>query len=304
MLDRMTLRLHLFDQLMEETVWDGHGRSAVRGWKFLTLTYPVPRGESAEKTWSSRVLRYRIQTVRRAWIHFWRLTDWGRQVKGENGQRSRQDTAAVMSVEVGPSGGMVHIHALVYGEYIHQRELERCWGRALGRRAFVNVKAVTNAAEGLQETLKYAAKGTTTEVGLTPERAANLELAFRHVHRVSMLGALRRVKASPEDRAAYDDLRSDDVHARKVAACEDCGSIGDWRWNGVALEQHVKENGGFGPFRPERWHLPPGFRLTTEQLARFHLVEQSDADRSAGQPGDSAELGEGAGVRAPCLPCP
>jgi hypothetical protein len=145
---------------------------------------------------------------------------------------------------------MVHVHALIFGEYVAQRTLEAAWSRVMGEKARVDVRAVrgpNGVRDALREVLKYATKGekgARTQVG----HAAAVEIAFRNVHRVGLGGAVRRVKIV--DRAgATEDVREDDLHDRHVLSCEECGVVGEWRWVGVVDEGIVIENGGFGILR-------------------------------------------------------
>lgn len=254
MADRLLARIRVHDVLMEAEPWDGAGRKQRRTWRMLTLTCPVVA--VGDRAWSEAVLRATVRTVRSAFARFWRLTAWGGQV-GEHGRRrARRDTSALTSLEVGGQHAMVHLHALVYGEFIEQAELERLWSRALGRAAIVHVQRVKgDVADAVREVVKYLAKGVGAE-RLPPQRAANVELALRNVHRVSIVGALRRVKVTDQDGAA-DDVRAEDVHDRRRAACECCGLIGEWHYGGLCGPDVAMQNGGFGMVRapPE---LPAG----------------------------------------------
>jgi hypothetical protein len=148
---------------------------------------------------------------------------------------------------------MVHIHALVYGEFIHQKELEGAWSRAVGEKARVDVRAVKSLAEmagALREVLKYATKG---EKGARTQasRAAAVEIAFRNVHRIGLGGAVRRITI-PESSGESEDVREEDLHATRVLACEECGVVGEWKWIGVVSSAIVLENNGFGRLRGGR----------------------------------------------------
>jgi hypothetical protein len=145
---------------------------------------------------------------------------------------------------------MVHIHALVFGEYVDQRILKAEWSRAVGEKARVHVRAVRGAdgvADALREVLKYATKG---EKGARThaDHAAAVEIAFRNVHRVALGGAVRRVRIV-ESAGATEDVRDEDLHDRRVLSCEECGVVGEWKWIGIVSEALVIENGGFGLLR-------------------------------------------------------
>lgn len=165
---------------------------------------------------------------------------------GARRKRSRRDTSYVFAQEVSPRG-MVHVHALVFGEYIPQRMLEAAWGHAVRSRAMVDVRMISGAhdvAAALREVLKYATKG---EKGLRtqPQRAAAVELAFRNVHRLGLGGALRKVRVSPAD-GATDDVTPTDLVDDRSLSCEACGVVGEWKWVGIVSGGVVEDIGGFG----------------------------------------------------------
>jgi hypothetical protein len=288
MAGRLLARVRVHDVIMAAEPWDGSGRKKKRGWRLVTLTCPV--STNADDNFRRGQLRSGVIGVRRALSKFWRLTDWGRQVANPvplvdaDGQpvyyvrgpkagtqrvslkkRARRDTSAVAFLEIGPANGMPHAHLLIYGEYVPHEAIEQAWGRALGRRAWVDVRAVADIGEGLQEVVKYVAKGSKDLEVIAP-RAAAVELAFRHVHRGSVVGALRKIKADKDDAPDSIDLTPEDVHATKQAACEDCGCIGEWAWMGVTAADTVGLNGGFGLIRTAEaraalTELPAGLRL-------------------------------------------
>lgn len=234
---------------MDSEPWDGPGRAQARSWRVVTLTSRADADVNAR--FDHRSLRRQVRRVRAAFSQFWRSTDWGRQVRDEGARRkrSRRDTSYIFAQEVSP-GGMVHVHALVFGEFIPQRLLEAAWARVLGEAARVDVRAVRGpkgVADALREVLKYATKG---EKGARtqPERAAAVELAFRNVHRLGLGGAVRRVKLSDAD-GASDDVKPTDLLDDHRLVCDGCGVVGEWKWVGVVSEGVVEEIGGFGLMR-------------------------------------------------------
>ena len=106
---------------------------------------------------------------------------------------------------------MVHVHLLIYGEFVLQKRLQELWSRALGEQAFIWATAIRGGAQGiaraLREVLKYATKG---EKGIraSAERAAAVEVAFRNIKRLSIGGALRKI------RIADCEGRSEDAKPR------------------------------------------------------------------------------------------
>ena len=210
----------------------------------VTLTSPADIGEAVR--WHPEALRARVKAVGEALLPWWRGTPWGRQVRkeGERGKRSRKDTSAVMALEIAP-GGMVHVHALVYGEYVAQADLQTTWEDALGvPLAIVDVRTVgKDVAGGIREVLKYCTKAVG---GDRVERAAAVELAFRHTKRVRIYGALQSIQcrsAEPDS----EDAHETDAHDHHVAACEACGLLGDWNYMATIYGRDmVRRNGGFG----------------------------------------------------------
>jgi len=142
---------------------------------------------------------------------------------------------------------MVHVHALIFGEFISQRQIAIAWAHAIGESARVDVRAVKNTngiVSALREVLKYAVKCVKGERS-DPQRAAAVELAFRNVHRIALGGAVRSVRATEGD-GATDDVRQEDLHDSHNMACENCGAEGQWKWVGKVSAEVVEVNGGFG----------------------------------------------------------
>ncbi len=253
--DRTAARVAIHDLQMESEPWDGPGNAQKRSWRMLTLT---TRAEAdVDARFNRHALRTQVRRVRAVFSQFWRSTDWGRQVRdgGARRKRSRRDTSYVFAQEVSPSG-MVHVHALVFGEYIPQLVLEAAWGQCVRGRARVDVRTVAGprgVASALREVLKYATKGE-KGVRVQPERAAAVELAFRNVHRLGLGGAVRRVRVSESD-GATDDVTPADLVDDGALSCSTCGVVGEWTWVGIVSERLVADVGGFGPI-----HGPPNVR--------------------------------------------
>lgn len=242
---RIAARVAVHDILQESQPWDGPGdTSKLRSWRMVTLTTPAVAGERFEP----RALARTVRRTRDAFPRWWRLLDWGRQsrTEGSRRKRSRRDTSYIIGQEIAP-GGMVHIHALVYGEFIPQAVLQAVWSRAYGAsRAIVDVRTVRgdNVASELREVLKYATKGEGNGRD-DAERAAAVELAFRKVRRVELGGAIRNVRVAETD-GASEDVQASDLHDDHAAHCQSCGVIGEWKWGGKVSADVVAANGGFG----------------------------------------------------------
>jgi len=145
---------------------------------------------------------------------------------------------------------MVHVHLLVYGEYVPQKELADAWRVALGvaEVPVVDVRAVDpdDPARGLRETLKYTAKGAGTPREQA-SRAAAIECALQGVQRISVGGALRQVSLDLDPANAGGS--ESDVYGRQEATCEACGQTGGWSWTGLRPRWYAAHNGDWGLLR-------------------------------------------------------
>lgn len=228
-----------------DQTWDGKGKRRQKAWKLFTAT---SRAGMFGERFDHHVLLERIKLVRGAWGPFWRSTAWGARVRvplaDEYGvftrhtKRARRDTAAVMGIEVAP-GGMVHLHAAIYGEWLDSRDLQALWGAALGESAFVKIKAMKAATAGdfdkaLREVLKYVTKWDKAP-GQREQRAAAIEAAMRGVRRVEMVGFIRAMPGA-------DAL----IERPDPEACGGCGKSDAWSWACLWLPEKVAANGGFG----------------------------------------------------------
>ena len=254
---RLGDRIAVHDLIMDAQPWDGPGGAQKRSWRHVILTTKADR--NVADRFEPRALARRVREARRALPGFWRSVPWGQQVRdnGARRKRSRRDTSYIAAVEVSPRG-MVHVHMLVYGEYIAQRVLQAAWSRAMGEPAMVYVtglKSAQGVTDAIREVLKYATKGE-KDRRTQAAHAAAVELALRNVHRTSIGGALRTIRVTEKD-GATEDVRNEDLHDHHTLACETCGTQGEWRWVSVVSAIVVEELGGFGalPFAGE---LPAG----------------------------------------------
>lgn len=266
MAERLLERIQVHNLIMEAEPWDGPGEPHAwsgsdpqgRAWKLVTLTCPAVADEEAR--FDPDALRAAVKRVRKAVMAWWRSTPWGRQVRepGSREKRVRHDTSLVCAIEIAP-GGMVHAHVFVYGEFVPQEELALALGRALGLDgpAILDIRAVDreDPTHGIREALKYATKaeGTRQEQAT---RAAAVEYAFRHVHRVGIAGALRKIRGrstTPD----CEDVQGDDLHDEAEAACEACGAIGEWAWGRILSHTAVAANAGWGVMVSPGGRAPP-----------------------------------------------
>jgi len=277
---RVAGRLQFAVKALQAEPWDGPGPVRIRGLKHLTLTLPAP-SDLADRFDPAR-LAGSVHRVLRAFPRFWRRTVWGRQVRDGQSRkkRARRDTFYLRAMEVSPNG-VVHLHVVVFGEYISQDDLQRLWGDVVGEKlAIVHIRAVRDddpsRIEGaLREVLKYATKGH-GEKHEQAQRAAAVEYAFRDVHRISKGGALLKIRPGE---LAFEDVGPDELAMVKVgsgsegdeiaaAECPACGAPGPWRFIGFVSEHIVVSNGGFGPVQQKHGPAPPPFTQQSFQPAK------------------------------------
>ena len=258
--EKLEARILIHDEIVAHEPWDGPGRAQRRGWRMVTLTSPSAPDQAAR--FEPDALRHQVKRVRSAFEGFWRGTAWGRQVRDpvHKRKRARRDTSFVLALEVAP-GGMVHVHALVFGEFLPQRVIAGAWSQALGTNARADVRLVkghAGIASALREVLKYATKGEKGDRA-QPARAAAVEYALRGVRRVEVGGSLRRIKIADAKLAV--EVSAQELHEPVGLTCEGCGLVGKWRWGRVVPALAVQLNGGFG-----RYTLPDAFSSEPEPV--------------------------------------
>jgi Replication protein len=256
---RIVERITDHDKIIQGSKWEGPGKSRKRGWKLLTLTLRAVQDVQAR--FNATTLRAQVQLISRLYREFWRRTHWGRQIRDSYNKRkrARRDTSYVVAIEVSPEG-VVHLHALVFGEYVFQADLSALWQKVTGSSYVVDIRAVHGVGPGatagaLREVLKYATKGEKGDPRQA-EHAAAVEYAFKDTHRVRMGGAIRSVRigdafedAHPVD-LSTQVLNTDGEERISPAACQVCGAEGPWHFLGFVGPRVVAENGGFGLVRP------------------------------------------------------
>lgn len=253
MASRLMDRIRVHDELVRGAQWEGTGipRSGRigdrhgRAWMLVTLTSPAPEDEA--ERWDPERLSEAVDRVSKAFGDWWKATPWGQCSTVREGRKVRRDTSYAASLEIAP-GGMVHVHALIYGEYVAQKRLAELWGEALeiGGPAVLDVRAVDpeDPTAGIREALKYATKGS-GDRSRQAVRAAAVECAFQNVRRVRIGGRLYHVQGESLE-AGSEDVEADDVHDHHEAPCESCGLLGEWEWTVRLPPKSVDLNGGWG----------------------------------------------------------
>lgn len=259
--------------------WDGDGKREPKTWKLFTATMQTPGDYGSPERFQTATLKQRLRLVRGAWGPFWRALPWGKKIAvardkvdtdtGEviGTRRSliaRRDTMFAMGLEVAP-GGMVHLHAAVYAEFLPWQVLRAEWRRALGVEGNIKVKQMrADSADdfraALREVLKYVSKGDKSP--RRAEWAANIECAMFRVRRVEVGGALR----------AKVDVGAREVTYAGAKACDNCGTRERWKWAGLRASEYVVRNGGFG-----RDHLA----TTARRLREASILNEETRDNLA-----------------------
>jgi hypothetical protein len=252
-MERAETRLAVFDMTQVGQRFEGPGAQQKLGYKLLTLTTRTP--SSPQGRFDPCALRERVSVMRGLFRRFWRRTDWGRQVRdlATGRKRSRRDTGFILALEIGP-GGNVHLHVLVYGEYVPQAILQDLWTEVVGEKlAIVDIRAARDRAGALRYILKYLLKGARNARPF-PELAAAVEYALRRVRRVEIVGAFRTAGGA---RRTGEDVSPAEVSEARNGACEACGKVGSWKWDGRVPPEHVAVFGGFGLIRPLKMDRDP-----------------------------------------------
>lgn len=121
---------------------------------------------------------------------------WG--VKGQG---------AFATAEVGPAGGNVHAHVVVYGAYVAQAEISDYWRELTGNASIVWVQACTPSKavrEGIKYISKLAKRDSAGNFTMTPAALAELHLALKGRRRVWCWGAFYGLADDDRDQAPAD----------------------------------------------------------------------------------------------------
>ncbi len=162
--------------------------------RLVTLTRVNPGGYDPER------LRVQVRQQRRFTRELW-YRSWGSYRQARQ-KASDVGVGAVFGIEVAPpsgegSGGMVHTHMLVWGDYWAQEDLKRLWTEITGDGSYiVDIREVRipwgdpieGIAAGVREVLKYATKPLD---GSSPEHiaaVAAIEYAFDGTRRLDAYG--------------------------------------------------------------------------------------------------------------------
>jgi hypothetical protein len=131
-------------------------------------------------------------------------------------------SAAFCEVKIGQDNlWHVHLHVIVIGRYIDQRELSRTWHAVTGDSSIVDVRKVRNAQEVSHYVCKYVTKPLDSTVFADSGRLDEAITALKGRRLCNGAGCLRTINADPPD---DDDGIDDWVSVGRLdALCEDAG---------------------------------------------------------------------------------
>jgi len=168
------------------------------GFKHLVLT--MRRGDDGRDLRAD--LEFIHKAAKKLVHHFW--------------TKGNKRAGAFATVEIGPQGGNVHVHAMVWGAFVPKHEIWAYWEKLTGN-LDVHIEAKTKA-EVLAEGLKYITKLAKSDDGLaftlSTEDLVTLHLAMRGKRRVWAWGALYGMV--DDERDAEEDVERD------AGRCDEC----------------------------------------------------------------------------------
>lgn len=157
--------------------------------KHLTLTLPRSLDSRGDLSKLHRCTKKLVK-------HFW----------GAHGQ------GAFATAELGPLGGNVHAHIIVYGRYVRQDEISRYWKKLTENAMVVWIKQIT-PSRAVREGLKYITKlGERDESGkftIQPSDLAELHMALKGRRRVWSWGCFYGLADEDADKAP-DEVATDE----------------------------------------------------------------------------------------------
>lgn len=162
-----------------------------------------------------------------------RRTFWGWYVKGG---------AAFCEVKIGKNSGLwhVHLHMLVEGDFIPQRELSREWLEVTGDSSIVDVRKVENVGIAAGYVVKYASKSCDASVYNSPPKLDEFTVAMKGRRLALTFGGWRGIKLAAGDgeKVQWENIGSLDTLKRR-AEVDDPDAL-TWvrmavgRWPGLA----------------------------------------------------------------------
>lgn len=131
---------------------------------------------------------------------------WGTYVEGG---------VAMVEVKIGKNSGLwhPHLHILVEGDFIPQRDLSREWLEVTGDSSIVDVRRVENAGHAAAYTVKYGSKGCDSSVYNAPSKLDEFVTAIKGRRFAFTFGTWRGIKLADghDDGAVWENVGSIDA---------------------------------------------------------------------------------------------
>lgn len=139
---------------------------------------------------------------------------------------------AFLEVKLGASSGLwhAHLHILVEGDYLSQKELSAEWYAVTGASYIVDVRAVPDAVHRARYVTKYVTKPADSSVFADPAKLAIFVGAMKGRRLCFTFGSWRGLQLDPDEPSAdqwrsiaplcqlFSDARSGDEHAVRWTA--------------------------------------------------------------------------------------
>lgn len=135
---------------------------------------------------SRSALRDQIKRIYNAFNAFRRRRDIASRITGG---------VAILEIKLSDRDGLwhVHLHCLLEGDYIDQRQLSAHWLAVTGDSSIVHICHVGSTSDRVAYATKYAAKGLDASVFRDTDRAVEAIEALRSVHLFRFFGTWRSI---------------------------------------------------------------------------------------------------------------
>lgn len=185
---------------------------------------------------SQMPLTQQIQRLYQCFVNLRRSVTWKSHVVGG---------AAFCEIKRSSNTGKwhVHLHLLVEGSYLPQRELSAAWHVATGDSRIVDIRAVPSAKDVARYVSKYVTKPIDSSVYADPDALDEAIVALRGRRLCTTFGSWRGIELSPEKptEEGWSALaRMDVLRQRAALGDDDARRIVE----AVTRNRRITENGG------------------------------------------------------------
>jgi hypothetical protein len=146
---------------------------------------------------SRSALRDQIKRIYAAFAAFRRRREIAQRITGG---------VAILEVKLSDRDGLwhVHLHCLLEGDYIDQRQLSAHWLAVTGDSSIVDIRSVGSTSDRVAYATKYAAKGLDASVFRDLDRAVEAIHALRSVHLFRFFGTWRQIDINAQGNEVTD----------------------------------------------------------------------------------------------------